>query len=96
MRGFRHGHCVDGKTSRTYNAWVNMNSRCFNPKADKYRWYGGRGITVHDSWCRSFTNFLADMGECPPDLTLDRIDNNGNYEPGNCRWATWELQELNR
>jgi hypothetical protein len=57
--------------------------------------YGGRGITVCLRW-RRFENFLADMGSCPDNLTLDRINNDGNYEPGNCRWTTWEEQMLNR
>ena len=63
-----------------------MIQRCTNPKAQNYRHYGGRGITVCDRW-RVYENFLADMGERPADLSLDRIDNE-SYEPANCRWAT--------
>ena len=74
-----------------------MKQRCENPKAGKYSYYGGRGISVCPSWSASFEAFLADMGECPPGLTLDRFpDNNGDYEPGNVRWATMKQQSNNR
>jgi len=72
-----------------------MLQRCSNPCRADWQRYGGRRIAVCDRW-RRFENFLADMGACPEGLTLDRIDNNGNYEPGNCRWTTWEQQVRNR
>lgn len=90
----RHGHTAGGGT-RTYHAWRDMLRRCTNPTSADWTRYGGRGITVCDRW-RRFEDFLADMGPCPDSLTLDRINNDGSYEPGNCRWTTWEQQMLNR
>jgi len=72
-----------------------MLQRCSNSARSDWPRYGGRGITVSGRWHR-FENFLADMGDCPPGLSLDRINNDGNYEPGNCRWATFEQQTRNR
>lgn len=79
----------------TYNCWASMWERCTTPTQGSYRYYGGRGITVCERWS-DFSNFFADMGEKPLGLTLDRKDPNGNYEPGNCRWATWTEQRLNQ
>ena len=92
----------DGRTkhgmhkSPEHGAWTDMKGRCLNIKNKRYKDYGGRGITIYTPWLK-FENFFADMGARPgKGYSLDRIDNNGNYEPGNCRWATWAVQFANR
>lgn len=80
--------------TRTRSSWISMLSRCRYRKNKRYARYGGRGVTVCERWLR-FENFLADMGERPADTSLDRINNDGNYEPGNCRWATRLEQAAN-
>lgn len=89
------GHARRGNKSREYMMWENMKSRCSNSKHPAYKHYGARGIKVCDRW-KIFPNFLEDMGRVPPGMTLDRIDNNKGYEPGNCHWATMPEQLKNR
>lgn len=79
----------------TYECWMNMKTRCSNPKYERFDRYGGRGVAVCARWM-SFENFIADMGSKPDDLTLERKDNDGNYEPGNCYWGSRRAQARNR
>jgi hypothetical protein len=93
-----HGHkrrAKVGGQSRTYTTWSCMKRRCQSVENSNYRFYGGRGIKVCERW-QTFENFLADMGERPAGKTLDRIEVNGNYEPGNCKWSTHSEQVRNR
>jgi hypothetical protein len=95
----RHGHAGNRQT-KTYAFWQNMLQRCNRPRHPEYPNYGGRGIKVCDLWSPkaggSFENFLSDMGEKPESLTLDRRNNDGNYEPSNCWWADKRSQQRNR
>jgi hypothetical protein len=83
-----------GSSTRAYGIWLHMRDRCNNPNNLRYALYGGRGITICERW-NSFANFYADMGEPPEGRSLDRINNDGNYEPSNCRWATQREQVHN-
>lgn len=83
--------------SKEYRSWCHMKERCSNPNEKMFHRYGGRGITVCDRWLRSFENFYADVGPAPSPLhSIDRIENDGNYEPGNVRWAVKSEQARNR
>jgi hypothetical protein len=95
INGTKHGHSSHTSSSPTYTSWQNMRRRCENPSSPKYATYGAIGITVCDRW-NEFAAFLEDMGERPAGKTLDRYPNKaGNYEPGNCRWATPQEQSEN-
>jgi len=86
---------VNGKQTPTYRIWAGMKNRCLNPRNKDFRYYGGRGIAVCKRWM-VFSNFLADMGERPAGLTIDRIDGTKGYGPANCRWASRREQRLNK
>jgi hypothetical protein len=100
-RSTKHGHARRGNISRAYWCWQHLKGRCLNPNDKAYCWYGGREqpelpITVCEKWQHSFENFFADMLDPPPGLSIDRIDNDGNYEPGNCQWASASVQRANQ
>ncbi len=91
-----HGHARKGHMTPEYKTWQSMIQRCRNPRIKGYHRWGGRGISVCKRWQNSFQNFLDDMGVRPPGaMSIDRIDNDGHYEPGNTRWASRQIQNQN-
>src|ERR1019366_8938852 len=94
----KHKTTVDGKIVRSYRKWASMHARCTNPSHPAFYRYGGRGISVGLRWSGrgGYEHFMEDMGEPPEGLTLERKNRDGDYEPTNCRWATWKEQAANR
>jgi len=90
-----HGHATGFDTTPTYRTWQSMKARCLDKNHGHFKNYGGRGIKVCDAWM-DFPAFLSDMGERPKGKTIERTDNSGNYEPGNCVWATTKQQSRNK
>ncbi len=92
----KHGHSRGHRTTPEYTAWIHMINRCYSPSNKRYRHYGGRGIRVCDRWRESFASFFSDIGPRPVGkFTLDRVNNDGDYEPSNCRWTTYSVQNRN-
>jgi hypothetical protein len=95
-RNRTHGESHKNRTTE-YSTWASMIQRCTTPGASNYERYGGRGITVCDRWLNSYEAFLADMGRKPSSAhSIDRINNDGDYEPSNCRWVTIDVQARNK
>jgi hypothetical protein len=94
----KHGQAnsrITGYANRTYGIWQAMRGRCTNPNNSRWEAYGGRGIKICKRW-DNYENFLLDMGEAPKNLTLERVNVNGDYKPSNCKWATWAEQAKNK
>lgn len=103
-KNIKHGKAANGKLDQVYRVWIEMKQRCYNHKNKRYEQYGGRGIKVCGRWLNSFENFAADMGPrpgsgkqgCRSEYSIDRRENDGDYEPGNCYWATRSQQAGNK
>ncbi len=97
QNNLQHGYTSRGQRPSIYNTWRGMKKRCYRAANKDFANYGGRGITVCDRWRQSFAAFASDMGPKPtPAHSIDRINNDGNYEPSNCRWATVAEQHANK
>lgn len=92
----KHGYAVPGSVSKEYRVWCSMKRRCYSKKDKSYPRYGGRGITVCDRWKDSFQNFIDDMGDCPPKMSIERKNNSQGYSPKNCEWADAVAQANNK
>lgn len=95
-RNYKHGHCLNYNASPTYKTWLGVLNRCLNSKSRYYPRYGGRGISVCEQWRQDFQQFVMDVGKKPAGKSLDRIDNNKGYEPGNVKWSTPKEQNNNK
>ncbi len=92
----KHNQCKRGSITHEYSTWQGMKKRCYDINDKYYMDYGGRGITVCNEWKNNFQSFYNNMGKKPKGLTIERIDNDGNYEPTNCKWATQQEQIHNK
>jgi len=95
-RALKHGHARNNTQTKEYRSWANAKGRCFDPKNNRFQYYGGRGITMCPEWENSFLTFIKDMGRCPKGKTIDRTDVNKNYESSNCQWVDSKTQGRHR